>query len=295
MLSSNLLRSKKKNLEVRSRLLKVTRTFFYECGFIEVETPVAVPDPALEDYIDATPAGENWLRTSPELHMKRMLVAGYEKIYQIGPCFRAGEYGSRHRPEFTMLEWYESGQDYLGILEQTKALVRKISCELDLRKQYFTAEWELLTVKEAFQKYASKSVESAIQKGNFEEVLCFEVEPQLGKEQPTVLIDYPSSMAALSKKKISDPSVAERWELYVDGLELANAYSELTDAEEQLNRFKQTAELRKQAGRDVYEIDKDFIEALREGMPESGGIAVGIDRMCMAMLQTKEISDVVFE
>ena len=295
MLSSNLLRSKKKNLEVRSRLLQVTRTFFYELGFLEVETPIIVARPALEDYIDAIPAGENWLRTSPELHMKRMLVACYEKIFQIGSCFRTGEYGSRHRPEFTMLEWYESGQDYLGILEQTKALVRKISCELGLRKQYFTAEWEVLTIEESFKKYASETVELSIQKGNFEEILCLEVEPHLGKERPTVLTDYPSSMAALSKKKISDPSVAERWELYVDGLELANAYSELTDAEEQLNRFNQTAELREQDGRDVYEIDEDFIDALREGMPESGGIAVGIDRMCMAMLQTKEISDVVFE
>ena len=295
MSKSNLLRLKKKNLEVRSHLLRMTRTFFYDLGFTEVETPIAVAAPALEDYIDAIPAGSKWLRTSPELHMKRLLVADYEKIFQIGPCFREGEFGSRHRPEFTMLEWYESGGGYLSILEQTKSLVRKISCELGLRKSYFTAEWEVLTVKEAFEKYASKSVECCIQKGNFEEVLCFEVEPHLGKKQPTVLVDYPSSMAALSKKKLSDPSVAERWELYVDGLELANAYSELTDAEEQLNRFKETAELRRQDGRDVYEIDMDFVEALREGMPESGGIAVGIDRMCMAMLQTTEISDVVFE
>lgn len=295
MLSSNLLRSKKKNLEVRSHLLQVTRTFFYEHGFTEVETPVAVANPALEDYIDAIPAGKNWLRTSPELHMKRMLVAGYEKIFQIGCCFREGEYGSRHRPEFTMLEWYESGSDYLGILKHTKSLVRKISCELDLRKSYFTAEWERLTVKDAFEKYASKSVEELIQSGNFEEVLCLEVEPHLGKEKPTVLIDYPASMAALSRKKESDPSVAERWELYVDGLELANAYSELTDADEQYNRFKETAELRKREGREVYGIDEDFMESLREGMPESGGIALGIDRLCMAMLQTNEISDVVFE
>ena len=295
MLSSNLLRSKKKNLEVRSHLLQVTRTFFYDQGFLEVETPVAVANPALEDYIDAIPAGKNWLRTSPELHMKRMLVAGYEKIFQIGSCFREGEYGSRHRPEFTMLEWYESGSDYLDILEQTKLLVRKISYELDLRKSYFTAEWELLTVKDAFAKFASKSVEELIQSGNFEEVLCLEVEPQLGKEKPTVLIDYPASMAALSRKKESDPSVAERWELYVDGLELANAYSELIDADEQYNRFKETADLRKREGREVYRIDEDFMESLREGMPESGGIALGIDRLCMAMLQTNEISDVVFE
>ena len=198
-------------------------------------------------------------------------------------------------PEFTMLEWYESGSDYLGILEQTKSLLQKVSCELDLRKEYFAAEWELLTVKEAFEKYASLQLETTLQKGDFEEVLCFEVEPHLGKEQPTVLIDYPSSMAALSKKKESDPSVAERWELYVDGLELANAYSELTGAAEQLKRFKETAELRRQDQRDVYEIDMDFINALKEGMPESGGIAVGIDRLCMAMLQVTDISEVVFE
>ncbi|MCM8531257.1 MAG: EF-P lysine aminoacylase EpmA [Lentisphaeraceae bacterium] len=271
------------------------RAFFYAHDFIEVDTPVALEVPALEDYIDAIPAGKNWLRTSPELHMKRLLVAGHEKIFQLGSCFREGEFGTRHREEFTMLEWYESGGDYLSILEQTKALVRKISNDLGLRKDYFEAKWHVLTVNEAFEKYAGFSVEEAIEKDDFEETLCFKVEPHLGKDVPTVLIDYPASLAALSKKKKDDPSLAERWELYVDGLEIANAYSELTDPDEQLTRFRETAKLRSRENRQVYGIDEDFMEALLEGMPESGGIAVGVDRLCMAMLQVEDISEVVFD
>ncbi|MCM8538130.1 MAG: EF-P lysine aminoacylase EpmA [Lentisphaeraceae bacterium] len=280
---------------MRSDLLRSLRAFFYDQDFIEIDTPVALKTPALEDYIDAIPAGFKWLRTSPELHMKRLLVAGHEKIFQLGSCFREGEFGARHREEFTMLEWYEAGGDYLSILEQTKGLLRKISSDLDLRKAYFEAKWQVLTVNEAFEKYAGLPAEEAIAKGEFEETLCFKVEPHLGKDVPTILIDYPASLAALSKKKKDDSNLAERWELYVDGLEIANAYSELTDPDEQLKRFRETAKLRSQENREVYEIDQDFMEALLEGMPESGGIAVGIDRLCMAMLQVEDISEVVFD
>ncbi|NQZ58805.1 MAG: EF-P lysine aminoacylase GenX, partial [Lentisphaeraceae bacterium] len=270
MSRSNKLRDKRKFLEVRSRLFMALRTFFHERGFIEVETPVRIKYPALEDYIDAEPAGNSFLRTSPELHMKRLLAAGYEKIFQIGPCFRMGEFGERHRPEFTMLEWYEEGADYRDVLQTTVELLRYLADKLKVRQDYFSQQWQELTVHQAFDDKASQSLEACMAAGTFEEVLCFELEPDFGKEKPTVLIDYPAAMAALSRKKSGQPHLAERWELYIDGLEIANAYSELTDAKEQRIRFEETVKLRKSDGRDVYGIDPDFMSALEEGLPKCG-------------------------
>ena len=157
-----------KFLEVRSRLLMSIRTFFHEHSFMEVNTPVRIPAPALEDYIDAIESDAQYLRTSPELHMKRMIAAGYEKIYQIGSCFRKGEYGDRHRTEFTMLEWYEVNTDYKEILDFTELMVKKASNDLSIRQDYFQQTWDQLTVSEAFQKYAGKDVNTVIDSGNFE-------------------------------------------------------------------------------------------------------------------------------
>ncbi len=294
MSKNNSLNQKKKFFEVRSRLLKSIRTFFYECDFIEVDTPVRIPAPALEDYIDAVSAEGQYLRTSPELHMKRLLAAGCDKIFQIGPCFRKGEFGERHRTEFTMLEWYEAGIDYMSILEFTESMIKQASKDQGIRVAYFDQNWEQMTVAEAFEQYANKNVNEVIEIGDFEEVLCFEVEPHLGNEKPLFLIDYPASMAALSRKKKSNPELAERWELYIDGIEIANAYSELTDAVEQRKRFEETAALRKKEGREVYPIDEDFLQSMDE-MPECAGIAVGIDRLCMAFCEVIDIENVVFE
>lgn len=295
MSKNSSLAEKRSFLEVRSRLLMALRTFFYDHDYLEVETPVRLKYPALEDYIDAEQAGDSWLRTSPELHMKRLVAAGYEKIFQIGPCFRLDECGERHRPEFTMLEWYETGTDYRGILQQTMNLLRSVSRVLKVRQDYFNLEWQVLTVEQAFVKYTGKGVDYFIENDKFEETLCFEVEPHLGISKPTVLIDYPASMAALSKKKDENPAIAERWELYIDGLEIANAYSELTDVEEQRQRFEKTRELRAGQGRVVYDIDPDFMAALENGLPDCGGIALGVDRLCMVFSGATNIEQVVFE
>lgn len=295
MSKNNSLSQKKKFFEVRSRLLRSLRTFFYDHDFLEVDTPVRIPSPALEDYIDAIPAGNQFLRTSPELHMKRLVAAGFEKIFQIGPCFRSGEYGERHRPEFTMLEWYEAGTDYMGILEFTEEMIKRASFDQNIRTDYFQQDWAQMTVADAFQRYSGKDVREVIKSGEFEETLCFEVEPHLGKDKPLFLIDYPSSMAALSRKKKSNPELAERWELYIDGVEIANAYSELTDATEQRLRFEETASLRKREGREVYSVDEEFLKALEDGLPDCGGIALGIDRLCMAFSEINDIERVVFE
>lgn len=292
---------KRPGLEIRARMLRAIREFFEQGGFLEVETPVRLAVPALEDHIEAEPSGDRWLRTSPELHMKRLLATGYPRIYQIGPCFRQGEFGRRHRPEFTMLEWYRAGADCRDILADTIGLVRQASqavsgagkIRFQGREVEVSGDWEELSVAEAFRRHAGADLRQAMAAGRYEEILCTQVEPNLGWDRPTVLCDYPAEMAALARRKPTDPTVAERWELYVGGLELANAYSELTDAAEQRQRFLACAELRRREGRPVYPLDEPFLAALEQGLPPCGGIALGIDRLAMVLVDTEEIADVV--
>lgn len=288
-------------LQMRSKIIREIRQFFAERDYLEIDTPIRIPAPALEDYIEAESSGNYWLRTSPELHMKRLLAAGAEKIMQIGPCFRRGEYGRRHLSEFAMLEWYRIHTDYLGILEETHELFCHVAQQVlgtttlsvDGKSIDLAIDWEILTVEEAFEKYASCSLREAMQANRYEEVLCFEVEPHLGMTRPTVLIDYPAEMAALARKKATDTRYAERWELYLAGIELANAYSELINASEQRERFEQCAELRRREQRDVYPMDEAFLQAMENGIPPCGGIAVGVDRMVMLFCDCPEIQQVV--
>ena len=223
--------------------------------------------------------------------MKRLICAGAEKIFQIGPCFRLHEHGDRHREEFTMLEWYEKNADYMQIACTLHQVLKSVSVATELRQDYFAQGFHILTLEDAFSKHASLSLQEALDQDKFEETLCFEVEPHLGHDAPCLIIDYPASMAALSRKKISDPRYAERFELYIDGLEIANAYSELCDADEQALRFEECAQLRKSINREVYPLDQAFMTAIKSGMPECGGIALGVDRLLMALLQSKDIND----
>jgi len=269
-------------LELRSRMLFGIRHFFTTRDFIEVETPVRLPYPALETHIDAEPSGLFFLRTSPELHMKRMLAAGYERIFQVGPCFRKGERGDRHHPEYTMLEWYRTGTDYLGILDDTRELVQSLArlCEAPAALQ-IEGPWNVITVAEAFTQLAGWDPTVNYNAERFDLDLVEKVEPSLPRYQPVVLIDYPAEAGALARRKPDAPHLAERWELYINGVELANAYSELTDADEQAHRFAQAGEDRKRMGKPVYAIDPAFMAALAAGIPPSGGIALGVDRLAM--------------
>ncbi|WDE96194.1 EF-P lysine aminoacylase EpmA [Lentisphaera profundi] len=281
------------SIKLRSQLLRALRSFFWQEQFIEVETPTRLITPALEDYIDAIPAQGKFLRTSPELHMKRLLCEGAEKIFQIGPCFREHEHGERHREEFTMLEWYEADCDYHKIASDLQRLLQFCSQQLGSREDYFTQQFEVLSLEDAFARYAKISLAESLEQDNFEETLCFEVEPHLGKERPTLINDYPSSMAALSRKKIDAPHLAERFELYVDGIELANAYSELTDASEQRSRFEECQNLRLSQKRISYDLDENFLKDMEKGMPEAGGIALGVDRLAMVLFGVSDINSVL--
>ena len=287
---------KRLNLEKRARILHRIRAFFMESDYLEVSTPHRVPANAPESYIDAI-ASEGWyLHTSPELCMKRLLAAGYERIFQICPCWRSQERGGRHLPEFTMLEWYRTGIDYSSLMDECEGLLQSLVPDGILCYQGQTLQlespWERLTVSEAFRRYASVSLEKALAMDTFDEVIAFEIEPKLGLERPTFLTEYPASLAALARRKPGQPEVAERFELYVLGMELANAFSELTDAQEQRRRFEAEEARRRAAGKPPYAPVEKFLTELSL-MPESAGIALGLDRLVMLLTDARTIDEVV--
>jgi len=269
---------------------------------MSVETPVMIDAPAPEEYIEAPSVGEMFLRTSPELQMKRMLAAGYEKVYQIGSCFREGEVGQFHLVEFSMLEWYDVGADYndlmgftFGMLcEINKVLNGKPQCEFAGNIISFDNGYEQITVREAFEKYTDITPEQALADDSFDEILVDLIEPNLGLVRPTILKDYPAKCAALSKLKESDPAVAERWELYLGGIEIANAYSELIDPNIQRIRFAEAIENRRMTGYKEYPEAKYFLDAIDIGIPESAGCALGLDRLTMIFTDGSQIADVTF-
>ena len=295
-----LLEQNKTRLLRRAGLIASVRQFFDANGFAEVETPVMIKAPAPEEFIEAPQAGKMFLRTSPELQMKLMLAAGFEKIYQIGACFREGEFGRKHRPEFTMLEWYQTGADYMDLLNFTAGMLRRLAqftnnsnaISYQGRTLDFSAEPEIITVKEAFRRFAGTTPEAAMEADQFDELMVTKIEPELGKGRPTFLKDYPASRSALARLSQSDSSVAERWELYLDGIEIANAYSELIDPAEQEARFKEAAVVRSQNGMREYPHPTDFMQAIRAGMPDSSGCALGMDRLIMIFTDADDISQV---
>jgi len=289
--------SRKKSLLLqRAAILQKVRAFFLEQGYLEVETPHRIPANAPESHIDAVPSGDWALHTSPELAMKRLLAAGHEKIFQICRVWREGELGRHHLPEFTLLEWYRSGIDYHDLMAECTALLQSIVPDGQLTRSdqqiSLAAPWEKLTLAEAFSSYASMNLDQALEAGCFEEVLTVEVEPNLGKARPTFLTEFPVAMAALAKVKPGNPRVAERFELYINGLELANAFSELTDPLEQRKRFAADEERRRAAGKTPYPLPESFLTELA-AMPEAAGIALGLDRLVMLMTGAEKIDDVV--
>jgi lysyl-tRNA synthetase class 2 len=287
---------KRQTLIERARIIQNIRSFFIDRGYLEVETPHRIPANAPEPHIDAVASGACALHTSPELAMKRMLAAGYEQLFQICRVWRDGERGQFHLPEFTLLEWYRSGIDYNALMNECMELLFVLVPEGKLYREGRTIElampWQKLTVAEAFAQHASMGLNEALASNCFEEILTSEVEPHLGKEKPTFLTEYPSSLAALARTKPGEPQVAERFELYIDGLELANAFSELTDAEEQRRRFEEDEELRRTAGKTPYPLPEKFLAELAT-MPEAAGIALGLDRLIMLITETEKIDDVV--
>ncbi len=289
----------KKNLLLRAKIFQAIRNFFIKNLFLEVETPLLISAPAPEANIDAIPSGKLFLHTSPELCMKRLLSAGYSRIFQICKCFRANERGDRHLPEFTILEWYCSEIDYFKMMEQCENLVISIADDIFQKKTVFFREmninlekpWDRLSVFEAFEKYSPIPLEKALSENKFDEIIAFEIEPRLGIKKPVFLYDYPASKGALARLKQNNHSIAERFELYIGGVELCNAFSELTDNNEQRKRFEQENLDRLQSGKHAYPMPESFLQSLAF-MPRASGIALGLDRLVMIFTNSQIIDDV---
>ncbi len=305
-------------LRRRSALLAEVRAFFAARGFLEVETPLAVPSPGLDLHLDAfalDAGGEpRFLITSPEYQMKRLLAGGMPRIFQIARCFRRGERGARHNPEFTMLEWYRAFAGVEAMIDETEQLVAAIARAANGAPRLFaplgqsprtidvTPPFERLPIARAFARHGGMSEEQALalalsgdadDEERFFRVLVDEVEPKLAEGPPVVLCDYPVTQASLARKSPRDPRLAERFELFVGGVELCNGFGELIDPTEQRARLLADQAARRAAGLPVYPIDRRFLAALEEGMPPSAGNALGLDRLIAMALGADEIGDVM--
>ena len=293
-------------LQQRARALTAMRQFFAARDFIEVDTPLIVPSPGLEIHLDAVPAGDGLLITSPEYAMKRLLAAGFERIYTCCKCFRGNEHGPHHAGEFTMIEWYRAFADLDAIIADTEQLVAAVVtavagrpiARLGARELDVTPPWPRLTVAEAMQRWAGVDVDALpVAPGEawddaFFQIFLEHVEPAIAAlERPLILHDWPAPLAALARKKT--PTTALRFEAYVGGLELANAFDELTDPVEQRTRFLDDQRLRRERGRAVYPLDEKLLAALAEGLPPSAGIALGFDRLVMLATGATDIGQVL--
>jgi len=273
-------------------LTTLLQEFFISSGFEEVITPEIIPAPVPEPHIDLFKVENEYKRPSPEIEMKIHLCENRKSIFQIGKCFRKEEIGRHHKEAFTMLEWYQVNADYIDTLRITQKLLlfltKKIfqSSTITYKERTidFASEWNIFTVEEAFLKFANIAPEQAIRNDKFEEILVEKVEPALFESNaPVILKDYPAKFAALAKLKADNPSVAERWELYIAGIELANTYSELTDIQENRTRFAKFAEERKELDKTEIPVSKKYFASLEKGMPQSSGCAMGIDRLAMIL------------
>ena len=303
-----------KNLLARAKIIAEIRRFFTDRGLLEVETPVlsefGVTDIHLSTFSTefVSPFGEQsktlWLATSPEYHMKRLLAAGSGPIFQIGKVFRNEEAGNRHNPEFTMLEWYRPHFDMYRLIDEVDDLLQQI---LDCPPA------ESLSYQFVFQQYVGLDPLSAerselvakakqYQLANPEEedrdtllqfLFSTVVEPQIGQKQPVAVYHFPATQAALAQLSSEDLRVAERFEFYYKGLELANGFHELSDANEQLRRFEADNRQREKMGLPTREIDQRLLAALHAGIPNTSGVALGVDRLIMLALNAESISEVI--
>jgi lysyl-tRNA synthetase class 2 len=293
-------------LRARARALSVVRAYFAGQDFVEVETPMRVPAPGVDRNVEAVAAEAGWLITSPELEMKRLAVAGVPRQFQLARVSRREESGHLHEEEFTLLEWYRAFAGQEEIVRDTEALVAEVARALRGRAELLTPDgrrivarppFERVTVADAFRTHAGVhdvSDLAASDEERYFRLLVGRVEPALARfERPVFLMDYPISQAALARACAQDPRFAERFELYVGGVELANGYGELTDPVEQRRRMSSEQGRREAEGRGVYPINERFLSALSEGMPPTGGNALGFDRLLMLALGARSVQEVM--
>ncbi|MCF8056629.1 MAG: EF-P lysine aminoacylase GenX [Desulfocapsa sp.] len=280
-----------KGLHLRAAFFQAIRFFFQEQGFLEVDTPIRQPLVIPEQNILPIPSGTHFLQASPELYMKRLLAAGCEQIFQICHCFRSGERGRLHLEEFVMLEWYRLDADYMDLMEDCEKLFAYLrsamtGCTFPVQ---LDLPWQRLTVEDAFQQYCSVSARKALEQDQFDQLLVENVEPNLGQGKPTFLYDYPLELASLARPKPGQSNAAERFELYVSGVELANGFSELTDPVLQRSRFEEEYA---KMGSDNRKMPEQFLEDLGS-IDQAAGIAMGLDRLFMLLLGKDNLEDIV--
>ena len=297
-------------LELRAQIRSAIRTAFDTRGYLEVETPCLATCPGLDLHLRAfsVPQGNDpdaYLITSPEYHMKRLVVGGVARCYQFARCFRDGERGRRHEPEFTMLEWYHAWADRSTMLDETvdvlrvaaRAAGRDASVRIGEHDVRLDDGYEQLTVREAFGRWASELGDpielAARDDAAYFQAVVERIEPNLGFQRPTFLTRFPAAHASLSRLAADDPSVCERFEMFVGGVELSNGFVELTDPREQRARFERDQRDRADARLDAYPVDEAFLSALEEGMPPTVGNALGFDRLCALVAGRDSIADVM--
>ncbi len=307
-------------LRARERIVREIRQCFTDWGFLEVSTPARVRSPGQEVHLDAIPAGQvdgepRWLITSPEYHLKRLVADGLGPLFEIARCWRADEMGPHHRTEFTMLEWYRPHQPLEALAADCEALIQ-IAFQASGRDPLalgFDPPFRRTTVRELFAEHAGITLDgdeparelraaalaAGVAVGSatawddvFYQVFLDRLEPVLARSGPTFVFDWPAPLGALARPKPGDERVVERFELYAGGLELANAFGELTDPIEQRRRFEEESRTRAARGKAVYPLDEALLAALPR-MPPTAGIALGLDRLIMLALGARDISDVV--
>lgn len=298
-------------MRLRAQLYQEIRQFFMARGVLEVETPIfssgSVPEPSIEPFstiYQGDTTKRFFLQTSPELAMKRLLAAGSGAIFQISKVFRDGEQGRWHSPEFTLLEWYRPGFKQVNLIQEVDEL---------LQITLHTTPAQVLTYSEIFEKHTGlhplstkmSILRQYIKQFGIEQtqlwdrdsclqlIISHQIEPQLGHDSPMVITDFPATQAALARKKIENPELAERFEFYVQGVELANGFDELTDAVEQRQRFEQDLNKRKASNLPTHPLDERFLAALEAGLPACAGVALGIDRLLMLMTGASHINEVL--
>ena len=300
-------RTKQHRLELRAQVFEHVRAWFRGQGFLEVDTPLVVPSPGMDVHLSAmsvdSSKGRAYLLTSPEYQMKRLLAGGLDRIVQMGKCFRNDEVGERHQPEFTMLEWYRAWAGMDDVMADTEQLVAHVARALSGGEAVLhtaqgpidvTPPWPRLTVRDAFARFCGLELDDVVHdEDRFYRELVERIEPALEGMGAVFLCEYPASMASLARKKPGDPRVAERFEAYVAGVELCNGFGELTDPAEQRARFEHDQRERERLGLPVYPIDERFLSALEQGIPPSGGNALGLDRLVMLALGAAHIEDVL--
>lgn len=284
------------DLRLRAVFLSAVRHFFEQQDFVEVDTPLRLPVCIPETHIIPIEADGFYLQASPELSMKRLLALGLERIFQICPCFRKDERGQRHSEEFKILEWYRLGADYFQLMRDCEALLRAVKAVLMVHHSspfcglHLEGEWPRLSVADAFRQYSPVGLERSLARGIFDEILVEYIEPHLGRERPLFLYNYPASLGSLARISANDPRWAERFELYINGVEVANGFSELADSVEQRKRFtEEITEMERRYGKKV-PMPERFLDELPK-MGEAAGIALGLDRLFMLALNKRSLAE----